>query len=336
MSSFDKIGKIQKVGGWRSITVYDPLPPLLSSENKAIAYFAARDLLHKTNSSIQILKELPEVRSIIRRQQQNGSWKYPGGNSNIRSQLSYDQIETFRNLGYLIELYGYTQKDPEIESAIEFLFQFQTEEGDIRGILGNQYAPYYTAAMIELFIKAGLVHDHRIDKAFEWLASIRQDDGGWAIPFRTRKKQLSIIKARTNPLEPDRSQPFSHLITGVVLRAYAVHPKLKHSTIALNAAELLLSNLFKDDNYPDRKDKSFWLKFTFPFWFTDLISATDSLTLLGFSAEEPQIAKAMKWFVDHQSSDGLWKLKALKNKQIFDTPLWLSLAICRIMKRGYK
>jgi hypothetical protein len=59
---------------------------------------------------------------------------------------------------------------------IEFLFSFQTPSGDIRGILGNQYVPYYTAAMIELFIKAGYSHDDRVKKAFQWFDSIRQDD----------------------------------------------------------------------------------------------------------------------------------------------------------------
>ncbi|HET9135167.1 MAG TPA: hypothetical protein VFO76_00910 [Candidatus Kapabacteria bacterium] len=320
---------------WISVLKYDPLPPLLLSKNAAIAFFAEREFAHKKKNNSGILRELPVVQYILRKQRSDGSWKYPRGNDKIRSQENYDQIETFRNLGYLIELYGFDRKDIEVASAIEFLFSFQTPTGDIRGILGNQYTPYYTAAMIELFVKAGFSSDKRVEKAFKWFDSIRQYDGGWAIPFRTRNKLLSIISIDSKPIEPDTLRPFSHLVTGVVLRAYAAHPHYRKSPTANKAGQLLLQSIFRHDAYPDRKDKSCWLKFTFPFWFTDLISAMDTLSWLGFSKQEPQIEKAIGWFINHQQSNGLWRLPILKNKSIFDTELWLSLAICRLLKRFY-
>ena len=77
------------------------------------------------------------------------------------------------------------------------------------------------------------------------------------------------------------------------------------------------------------------MRFSFPFWFTDLISALDSLSQLGFSREEPQIDKALKWFAGNQQKNGLWELKILKghNKDVLQ--LWMALAICRIFKRFY-
>jgi hypothetical protein len=173
----DRLSKAHdKEEEWVSVLKYDPLPPLLLSENAAIAFFAEREFTQEKKNNREILRQLPVVESILRKQESDGSWKYPGANNKIRSQENYDQIETFRNLGYLIELYGFDKKDIEVASAIEFLFSFQTPSGDIRGILGNQYAPYYTAAMIELFIKAGYSHDDRVKKAFQWFDSIRQDD----------------------------------------------------------------------------------------------------------------------------------------------------------------
>jgi len=323
------------MAAWRSVLKYDPLPPLLSSENKAVAYFAARDLSGKKVGSIETLWELPEAQKTLRRQQPDGSWKYPGGNKKIRSAENYDQIETFRNLGYLIEMYGFDRSHPSIKKAGEFLFRFQTPEGDIRGIGGNQYMPYYTAAMLELLIKAGYGKDKRIEHAFDWLGSIRQDDGGWAIPFRTLKKNLNVIAAERKTLEPDRSKPFSGMITGIVLRAYAAHEKYRKSSEAKKAGELLLSGLFKKDLYPDRSSPELWYRFSFPFWFTDLISATDSLSLIGFSKKEPQIEKAVKWFAAHQDKSGLWKLATLRNKK-FESELWVSLATSRVIKRLYE
>jgi Squalene-hopene cyclase C-terminal domain len=206
------------MSNWGSILTFDAITALLSSENKAVAYFAARDLLETAADGPESLWELPAVQSIIRKQQQNGSWKYPAGNTKIRSFENYDQIETYRNLGYLIESYGLNKNHPAIPKAANFLFQFQSSEGDIRGILGNQYSPYYTAGMLELLIKAGYSRDEHILKAFKWLKAIRQDDGGWAMPLRTRDEGLRIISTRAKTLEPDRTKPYSHMVTGIVLR----------------------------------------------------------------------------------------------------------------------
>ena len=54
----------------------------------------------------------------------------------------------------------------------------------------HQYSTTYSPAIMELLIKAGYDNDPRILKGFDWLLSIRQDDGGWALPFRTMGKNL--------------------------------------------------------------------------------------------------------------------------------------------------
>ena len=161
---------------------------------------------------------------------------------------------------------------------------------------------------------------------------MRQNDGGWAIPLRTQNKKLDIIAMNSETLEPDRSKPFSHLVTGVVLRAYAAHKIYRHSDEAKIAGTLLLTNFFKSDNYSDRSSPDFWLRFTYPFWFTGLISAMDSLSKLGFKKDESRIEEAVQWFITNQQVNGLWKLKTLKNQKKYDTDLWISLAICRILK----
>lgn len=323
----------KNINSWLSIFKYNPLPNLLSSDNKAVIFFTSKDLLENTDLKPETIWTLPEAQKIINRQQDDGSWIYPRGNRKIRTAENYNQLETFRNLGYLVEMYGLDKSSQVIVKAANYLLKFQTKEGDIRGILGNQYSPYYTAAITELLIKAGYSDDPRIDKIFAWLKSIRQDDGGWAIPLRTKGHKLDIISMDSETLEPDKTKPFSHLITGIVLRAYAAHETYKKSEEAKIAGELLLSHLFKKDNYIDRGSKEFWLRFTFPFWFTDLISALDSLSKLGFSKDDPQIKKAIEWLISNQQSDGGWILKTLKNGKKFNTNLWLNLAICKIVKQ---
>jgi hypothetical protein len=317
---------------WRKELRVDPIPSLISAKNKAIEYFTRRDILDEKVEPIETLWELPEIKKMFNRQQEDGSWKYPGGGKeHLRSQEDYNQIETYRNLGILIEKYGLENRHPAIERAAEFLFSKQTPKGEFRGIYGNQYSPNYSAAIMELLIKAGYDGDPRIEKGFQWLLSMRQNDGGWAIPLRTvGSKYANALKAET--MEPDLAKPFSHLATGVVLRAFAASRKYSKSPEAATAGKLLASRFFKKDVYPDRNTPQYWESVSFPFWFTDIVSALDSLSLLGFSGDEPSIDSALRWLKNRQNDDGLFELKLLKGKDK-DLKFWVCLAICRLFKR---
>lgn len=319
---------------WKEQLRFDPIPTLLSTENKAILYFVRKDLLEEKVESVDILWKLPEVENILRKQQDNGSWKYLGGKEDVRTQENYNQLETYRQLGILIEKYGFNKNHPAINEAVEFLFSFQTKEGDFRGIYGTQYSPNYSAAIMEILIKAGYTDDPRIDKGFEWLLSIRQDDGGWAVPIRTNNAKWSEVMDSEVVLQPNRGKPFSHLISGVVLRAFAAYPKFRKKEDARLAGELLASRFFKPDKYPDRRTVEYWERVSFPFWFTDILSALDTLYFLGFTINNAHIEKALKWLVNRQLDNGLWNLKLLRTKDK-DLPLWVALVICRIFKNFY-
>ena len=318
---------------------FDPVPALVNSENKSISYFARRDLLGKGVEPVTSLWELPEALKIVDRQQDEGSWKYHSAKLDIRSQTNYNQLETYRILGVLVEEYGFTLEHTAIQKAADFLFSFQTAEGDFRGIFGNQYTPYYSAAIMELLIKAGYENDPHIERGFHWLLNMRQDDGGWTIPIRTYsgKDSLTLMEAmkKEEPIKPDRSRPFSHLVTGVVLRAFAAHPEYRKTSEATLAGELLKSRFFKSDKYPDRKTADFWTKFSYPFWFTDLLSSLDSLSQLGFTSQDPDVKKALQWFVNRQQENGLWKLALLKTGKK-DLSHWIGLTVCRIFRRYYE
>jgi len=165
------------------------------------------------------------------------------------------------------------------------------------------------------------------------LLSIRQQDGGWAIPFRTKGYGVKVIYKRMRVIEPDATKEFSGMITGVVLRAFASHPVYKKHKAAVHAGMLLLASLFTKDNYPDRAGKAVWVRFNFPFWYTDLISALDTLARLGFSSKDSRIAKGLSWLADEQQRNGLWTLRLLKGRNKDILQLYLALAICRIFKR---
>ena len=319
---------------WQEHFKVDPTEILISSKNEALKYFIRRDLLDEKVKPIKTLWELPEVDKILLRQQDNGSWKYPGGNIDIRLPKNYDQLETYRNLGELVGKYGFSKDHKAIQKAADFLFQFQSDEGDFRGIYNNQFSTTYTPAIMELLIKAGYDNDSYIIKGFEWLLSIEQNDGGWALPFRTVGKNLKDALNDPVTISPDKSKPFSHLVTAMVLRAFAAHFQYRKSDKAIKAGKLLISRFFKADKYPDRQDKKFWERFSFPFWFTDIVSALDSLYYLGFNVNNPQINESLEFLRDKQNRKGTFDLKLVRG-QDKDLPYWITLAICRLFKGYY-
>ena len=89
---------------WSDQLNYNPVPALLDSGNEAITVFTKRDILDNT-VTIENLWQLPECRRILRKQRPDDPWLYPGGNKDIRSQENYNQLETYRNLGILVEQY---------------------------------------------------------------------------------------------------------------------------------------------------------------------------------------------------------------------------------------
>lgn len=279
----------------------DPLPTLQASGNEALQYFVRRDLLEEDVGPVDSLWELPLAAKILKKQREDGSWKYPGGKEEIRSQRNYDKLQTYKMLMELVEKYGFTKAHPAIQSAARFLFTFQTEEGDFRGIYRSQYSPNYSAGIMELLIKAGYDEHPRIERGFAWLLSMRQNDGGWAVPMRTGtgKGSATIKDAFWLPetIQPDRSKPFSHWCTGIVLRAFAAHTEYRKAPEARHAGELLKSRFFQRDKYTDRQAAYFWEKIRYPFWWTDILSALDSLSWLGFSKEDRHVGRGLDWLV---------------------------------------
>jgi hypothetical protein len=322
------------MSAWLASLPYDPLPPILASGSLALEYFVRRDLLDEDVGSPERLWRLDPVERVLRKQQDDGAWRYPGGGKeHLRQTEDYDQIETYRVLGELVEKYGGNSGHPAVCGAAQFLFSRQSEEGDFRGIYGNQYSPNYSAAIMEILIKAGYGADQRVKRGFQWLLSIRQDDGGWAIPLTTVGAKWDVSTMGGPTLQPERSRPFSHMVTGVVLRAFAAHPEYRKSKDALVAGSLLASRFFQRDPHPGRNTPEFWTKFCYPFWFTDLLSALDSLSLIGFEPTDAQIRSGLDWLAKRQQKDGTWKLSLLRSGMDKQTALWVSLAICRVFKR---
>jgi hypothetical protein len=310
-----------------------PLPALLAQDSAALAYFVRRDLLDEDPGRMEELWELPEPRKILVKQRTDGAWRYPGKNREDFRDTNYDLLETFRNLRVLIAKYGFDRRHHAIVDAAGYLFSCQTPEGDIRGILGNQYMPYYHGAIMELLIEAGYDEDKRVEHGLGWLLSMRQEDDGWVVPMQTiPSKDRTEGIWRAAPIPADPSKPSSHLATGMVLRAFAAHPAYREREEVRHAGEMLKARFFKSDRYNDRKAPKYWTKFQYPFWWSNLLTALDSLSKIGYTSKDNDIARGLEWFVSNQGDDGLWETSYGKAKDK-EMRAWVGLAVCRVLKR---
>ena len=318
---------------WTKRINRSPLQPLLDFGDTALDYFIRQDLMEEASGEIQEIWTLPEVKIILEKQNQDGSWTYPKRGKSAHPSENYHILQTYRILGILVEMYGLDNNHPAIPRAAEYIFSHQTEEGDIRGIFGFQYAPHYTAGLIELLIKAGYGQDPRITKGILWFDGTRQEDGGWAWPLRTARVNYKIAIEMDQPVQTNPSKPFSHALTGFVIRAYAAHAVYKGSTIALDAGNLLKSRFFQADKYADRRAVEYWWKYQYPFWWGNLLTVMDSLSRMGFSTGDSDIIKGLKWFRDNQLNNGFWPTGYGKGNQKDMNQAWVSLAVCRMLKR---
>jgi len=324
---------------WQNLLVIDPTTILLSSGGTAINYFTRRDLLKEPAEPIDVIWESPGVQKLHKKQQPDGSWDKSGKKANVYPPWHHKLVETFKRFRILVERYKLTVKHPAIAKAAEFLFSCQSKEGDIRGFIGNQYATYYTGYILSLLIRAGYEDDIRVEKGMRWLLSTRQDDGGWTTPILTHKYDREtgyrLTSRNMKPIEPDRTKPFSHNWTDMVLRAFAAHPRYRQMKQAHDAGALLKSSFFLPDAYPSYRAPRYWTRFAF--WWPNLLTALDSLYLLGFTRNDYDIRRGLQWFVDNQQSDGLWNLESHKDisAKDFEERLWLGLRICRMFKSYY-
>jgi len=311
--------------------------PYLLNSSEAVKYIAQRDLLNETVPDISEIQKNQEVTTLLKGQNKDGSWGKPGGYPIYHKQM----VETFKRLRILVGRYEFNKNHPQIEFASEYLFGTQTLDGDFRGMIGDQYATYYTGEFSSLLIKASYAEDKRIDLALNWLLSMRQNDGGWTVPIQTlppgggMKRLIALTGAPSDPIEPDRTKPFSHMGTDMVLRAFAAHTIMRKNPEAIHAACLLKTRFFKEDTYSSYKNKHYWVRFGH--WWPNLITSLESLIQFGFTSTDPDIAGALQWFINNQENDGSWKTSyfpgnVVNSKKEFIEREWITLRILKILK----
>lgn len=309
---------------------------LLARGNLPILYWLKKDILEvPVDREHKNLQKFAARIRILESQRSNGGWTKKRYEKHPHFDKTYYIVDTLRN-SFQLHNYGCSLEDEGIQKAVDFLFSTQTSEGDFRGAYLNEYAPTYHALTLEILCIFGLEADKRVEKGFKWLLNNRQDDGGWVIPYRTIDK--AELKKRYNyesqmKLDPIKASPdnaFSHLVTGMALRAFAASNKRKSSDVAKSTGELVISRFFKPDTYEDRQQAYFWKELTFPFWATDILSSLDALAKVGLTVEHEGIQQALGWLLRKQNRNGYWE--AGFKKSTIEDHLWVTLSVLKVLK----
>ena len=80
-------------------------------------------------------------------------------------------------------------------------------------------------------------------------------------------------------------------------------------------------------------------RYPYPFWWSKLLTALDSLSRIEFSVDDKDIHKGLDWFVSHQKENGMWdtSYERAKRREVSpkerDAMLWVSFAVCTVFKR---
>jgi hypothetical protein len=324
---------------WQARLRSDPVPVLLSCGNPAIEALARQEFLGGEALTAGTMAGFPEVKQLLKGQQPDGSWTGAGGKPGIYPPHHYSLVETFRRFRLLVERYRLDCTFEQVSRAAEYLLSRQTEEGDIRGFIGNQYATYYTGAVMVLLNQSGLDGDARVVKALDWLLGLRQDDGGWTVPIQThpfsREEIHTLTSGYAEPVPPDRTRPFAHTCTNMVLAGFATHPGYRGRPELQAAGRLVMGRFFQPDAYASYRDARYWVRFVG--WWPNLLTALESLFRLGFTTEQAEIRRGIDWFIANQRDDGLWDLEndgkvRPENRRTAAERPWLALAIGKMLR----
>ncbi len=311
---------------------------LLARGNLPILFWLKKDILEvPVEREYKNLQKYADRIRILEEQNANGSWcekKYVG---HATLEKTHSIVETLRNLFKLYDL-GCTNKDKAIRKGVEYLFTTQSKEGDFRGAYMHEYAPTYHSLILEIASLFGFHDASEMNKGFQWLMKNRQQDGGWAIPYRTVEKKVfenrynnsHSNESHNEPIKPNKSKPSSSFVTGMVLRALAASPRWREHKETKKVGELLLSHFFKADKYSDQKSAAGWKELSYPFWGTNILSSLDSLSKTGFSPEHEIIQPALQWLLRRQKPQGYWEARYKKAE--LEDHLWITIAVLRMLK----
>jgi hypothetical protein len=133
------------------------------------------------------------IQAIFNRQNDNGGPYWSRADGDIHAPSGSSTIDTLSVLG---EIGLSFNNNDVIAKAVDFIFTYQTPEGNFKYSLKSSKLPCLTARIIGALKRLG-VKDLRINKGYQWLLETQWNDGGW---------RCGTVKLGKSPLT-DASNP---------------------------------------------------------------------------------------------------------------------------------
>jgi hypothetical protein len=337
------------LSGWRARLASDPIPRLLREGSPSVLARVRRDLIDDSEAPTPgEIAEYPEVKTVLKKMEKNGTYapkaleKALGGAKFASCLATLRALDRLADFGMRIEGDG---AGSPIRKIADALLDSQATDGGIADLAladtpkgrAKAVALHFQGWAVSSLCRAGFEGDPRVERGFQHLLERRQDDGGWA--WRG---------VRTD----SAARPSSHLVTGMVLRAFASSTQRRGSREARRAAELLATRFLQPDRYEDRKAPAFWELLTEPRFYTDVLDGLDTITAIGLGKENSGVRTAEAYLRSRQANDGLWypgppaklegaaaaKLTGEKGKdkdkeKDVDAAIWLTLRVLVVLRR---
>src|SRR3954471_648354 len=292
------------LSGWRARLASDPIPRLLREGSPSVLARVRRDLIDDSEAPTSAeIAEYPEAKALLRKMEKDGSFapkaveKALGGPRFAACLATLRALDRLADFGMRLE--GAPGAPSPLRKVVDSLLDSQGDDGGIADLAladtpkgrAKTVALHFQGWAVSALCRAGFEGDPRVEKGFQYLLERRQDDGGWA--WRGGRTDSA-------------ARPSSHLITGMVLRAFASSVQRRASREARRAGELLATRFLQPDRYDDRKAPSYWEILTEPRFYTDVLDALDTITAIGLGKENSGVRTAEAYLRSRQATDGLW------------------------------
>jgi hypothetical protein len=292
------------------------LPLLLADPSACLRWLVLRRLMAVPAGDDEVL-ELAEQRAIdplardlIMLQLDDGSWP-------SHTQLGYGSSvqrtgQALLRLGYL----GFDSDYPAVDRGARFLFSVQRKDGSWPRLLEHEsqdraskydHIPLQTALPLRGLASCGYATHPDCERAYEWLLSMRLEDGAWPTGYVDGSRGFVAGYRR---LAHSRWGCRSNT-TGALL-CLALHPQRRHSNEAFRGLDLLLGR-----ETAERELIGFDVARTLGFepvrgFFTyyggfDLALILKLCSLIGASLDDTRVARLVSVTGELQGDYGLWQ-----------------------------
>jgi hypothetical protein len=298
-----------------------------------IRYYILSDLWGRPEDNVMVQRALEESKShaprvkLLEKQRADGTWPIP---SSKRAEeeaghgppYGWTYMTMLRNLNDLTD-YLATKEDGHIETALEKILSWQTDEGYIPGPWDVPFPlPQFNGHALRMLLKYGMERDSRVRKLSKWLVKMQRPDGGWRVPyledvkykpeykFMRRPEFIKLIRqnsvAQYDPRQFD-SIPSCIWSTLMVVRGFSWSVEMMGAPETRRGAEFFLNRFFQRNYHSLMYQSScHWTKLRDPNYIGNGLCALDILTWIGFGADDPRMDRPISWLYESRSPDGLW------------------------------